>query len=204
VGLFTFCLTYTDAVAGAGVETLMNTTQLFAEILVSGTGAVIAAGFLAAAVFRLPVTGLAAEAGTALLAPAIAVAYIFGIMIDRIGFGLFGRLEQRNRNAIVPADDLVSVEDKERFILLTSEALSLQLTYNRSRMRICRSWTINFLLIAIASGLWAMRVNLTPSLFLPALSLVLAVLSMFVWLKLSRDYYINVEKSYTYLKRHRA
>lgn len=204
MGLFTFCLTYTDAVAGAGVETLMNTTQLFAEILVSGTGAVIAAGFLAAAVFRLPVTGLAAEAGTALLAPAIAVAYIFGIMIDRIGFGLFGRLEQRNRNAIVPADDLVSVEDKERFILLTSEALSLQLTYNRSRMRICRSWTINFLLIAIASGLWAMRVNLTPSLFLPALSLVLAVLSMFVWLKLSRDYYINVEKSYTYLKRHRA
>jgi hypothetical protein len=92
-----------------------------------------------------------------------------------------------------------SAGDKERFILTNSEELNFQIKYNRSRLRICRSWVINFFLIAVASAVWAYTWKPSALVLLPLLSLFLASISFLAWFKLSKDYYTNIQASYTYL-----
>ena len=177
----------------------MSTTQLFAELLVIGIGALIWIAILIAGVSQLSFQNISTNANIFTLAPIVGVAYVLGIIVDRISYGLFRKLEERTRNKIIEPNTSPSADDRERYILTNSEELSIQITYNRSRLRVCRSWIINFSLIAAASAIWGDASKLKTPILLPILSLSLAVITFLVWLKLSKDYYINIQASYEFL-----
>jgi hypothetical protein len=180
-------------------ELKMNTTELFAELLITGTGVVIWIVFLIAAVFGLSIQDIATNTNVFTLVPIVGLAYVLGIIIDRLGYGLFAGPETRILKGIVKQNIKPSISDKEKFILTHSERLSFQLNYNRSRLRVCRSWCINFLLIAVASGIWAYTSKLSYTFFLSVLNLALAIASVLTWRKLVKDYYLSVQSSYTFL-----
>jgi hypothetical protein len=81
----------------------MNTTQLFAELLITGTGVVIWLGFLIASGLRLSIQDITSNMSVLTLAPVIGIAYVLGIIVDRIGYDLFSGLEARNRDQVITA-----------------------------------------------------------------------------------------------------
>jgi hypothetical protein len=182
----------------------MSTTQLFAELLVTGTGVVIWLAFLLAWGFRLSFQDITANATVFTLAPIVAVAYVLGIVMDRLGYSLFRGWERRLRGGIVDSKRTPPIEDRERYVLTNSEELGLQTTYNRSRLRICRSWVINFILIAVSSALWGYSLDPNTALYLPAASVSLGLVTLFVWARLVTDHYRNILASYDYLKAYAA
>ena len=96
-------------------------------------------------------------------------------------------------------DETMSASMKERYILTNSEELSAQITYNRSRLRVCRSWIINFLLIAISSGIWGFSISLSQYILFPLTCIILAIVTFSVWIKLAEDYYENIEQTFAFL-----
>jgi hypothetical protein len=168
----------------------MATTQLFVELLVIGMGVVAWMGVFAAAVFRCTLYPPAA-AGTGELLAAVAMAYVLGIMMDRIARELWGRFLFRPRRL-----HRTPTHDVERVICNKSERLWNTCVYNRSRLRICRAWTLNFALLAIAYAVWNARVNEHPwelSVGVILAALVLCVLAAWATVRLNRDYYKQLE-----------
>jgi D-alanyl-lipoteichoic acid acyltransferase DltB (MBOAT superfamily) len=181
----------------------MSTTQLFAELLVSGTGVVIWLAFLLAWAFRISFQDLTSDANIFTLAPIVAIAYVLGIVMDRLGYSIFRGSEHRLRNRIVDSKESPPIRDQEMYVVTNSNELGLQINYNRSRLRICRSWIINFILIAISSALWGYSFDPGTALYLPIASLLLSLATLFIWSRLVIDHYRNIQTSYNYLKTHR-
>jgi hypothetical protein len=178
----------------------MSTTQLFAELLVSGTGVVIWLAFLLAWGFQISFRELTSDASIFTLAPIVAIAYVFGIILDRMGYSIFRGSERRFRNRVVGSQESPHIKDKELYVLTNSKELGLQINYNRSRLRICRSWIINFILIAISSALWGYSSNPSTAFYLPVAIFLLGLATFFVWSRLVVDHYRNIQTSYNYLK----
>ena len=142
------------------------------------------------------------EVNAVMFTPVIGVMYVLGIMLDRVCYGLFYKLNERNKFSIINKNEKPSVGDRERCILEVSETLKSQISYNRSRSRICRSWVVNFIMISVLFFAWNLRIGLFPTIKSLFVSIILAILSFFsylVWVKLSRDYYLNIKSSYNYL-----
>lgn len=182
----------------------MNTTALFVELLVIGLGVTIWLVLLIAAVFGYTFSNLASNVSIFALAPIFGIAYLLGIVVDRIAYELFRGLEKRIRNRIIPGSGASPTSDRERFVLTNSEVLRDQIIYNRSRLRLCRSWIINFILIALSSAIWGYAVEQYNSFVLTLLGVTFALLTFWTWRKLSEDYYTNVKESYEYLINTRA
>jgi hypothetical protein len=177
----------------------MSTTELSAELLITGTGVVLWMAFLIAAIFKLSIQDIVTKTNVFTLAPILGLAYVLGIIIDRLGYSLYSRAEGRILKRIVKQNSTYPLSDQEKFILLKSEELSRQLTYNRSRLRVSRSWSINFFMIAIASGIWSYTSCMSYPFFLPLLSLILTIACLLTWQKLVKDYYTSVQATYAFL-----
>jgi hypothetical protein len=178
----------------------MSTTALFVELLVIGLGVTIWLALLIAAVFGYTFSNFASNVSIFALAPIFGIAYLLGIIIDRIAYELFSGLENRIRNRIiVVSGSSPTTQAQERFILTNSELLRDQIIYNRSRLRICRSWVINFILIAFSSAIWSYVTKLYNAFILSLLGVIFALVTFWVWRKLSEDYYYNIKASYEYL-----
>lgn len=178
----------------------MSTTDLYAELLITGTGAVIWLGFLVAAIVRPSLQDIVSNTSLLTLAPIIGIAYVLGIIVDRLGYSIFAGPEKRLLHRTFGKEPSSLFGDKTRFILAQSEELSRQMAYNRSRLRVCRSWSINFLLMAVTAGMWVYRANALSLLPLPLISLALALAALITWRNLAIDYYRNVQSSYAFLK----
>lgn len=92
--------------------------------------------------------------------------YVPGIVVDRLAHGLFKALEMHSSGRA----GLQKPEETERYVVASSKALGRQIQCNRSRLRICRPWTLNALLVSLAFVVWNARVEAVP--FLPSLVLV--------------------------------
>ena len=181
-------------------ESALATTQLFAELLIIGIGVAIWLAFLLAAVLGVRWTGSVPEIGVSQLSALLGVAYVLGILVDRAAYSLFRRLEQRSR-AQVFADcpPTPSVDDKERYILVNSASLREQILYNRSRLRISRSWILNFALIGIFSGIWMVQQRAWVIVPISVSAFVLSFLTAVTARALSRDHCNNIRYSYEFL-----
>lgn len=181
----------------------MTTTHLIVELLIIGFGAVVWLVLLAASIFNYTFQNILPNINSAILPPIIGISYVLGVIIDRIAYSLFARLDRKNKDKIITSDNWPEIYFIERHVINNSEAFKNQILYNRSRLRICRSWIINFTLIAITFAIWAYKViNLVPIVILifSLLCISLSVLTFFVWYKLSEDHYKNLKESYGYLK----
>lgn len=134
----------------------MSTTNLFVELLVIGVGASIWLVLVVLSMFGtswVPVEQLFSPPAAL---PLLAIVYVLGIVSDRMADAVFEWLWN---------DDLRGSRfssrgeyyNARRIILTRSERLSDLLEYGRSRLRICRGWALNSLLIAVGLNTFLWR-----------------------------------------------
>jgi hypothetical protein len=128
----------------------MGTTELFVELIVIGIGAAI---WIVLGTFSLfGFTWVPKEIlSVPTLIPFLSLVYIVGIVTDRIADVLFEAiwapklLKKYYSSSIAPRDD-------RRLIYSTNPFLANLMEYGRSRLRICRGWAFNAVLILIAAN----------------------------------------------------
>ncbi|MFJ3128656.1 hypothetical protein ACIPJO_37905 [Streptomyces sp. NPDC086993] len=147
---------------------LAAATAMFVEVLVVGIGAITASVLLLIALIGpdttaklAPVTGSSAAAGVGL-----ATAYALGILIDRAADTALGILIDRAadtaltphrrqlRTRFFPSNTAYA---QARLRLADSPVLAARADYARSRMRICRGWTLNTLALTFTADLAMLR-----------------------------------------------
>lgn len=186
----------------------MNTTNIFVELVVIGFHTLIG---IAIIVFGL--TGYQNMDVEKLLTinlalPALALAYILGILIDRISDRIFIVKDYKMRRAN-NKEDLSSFLTMRFYILYTSKDIYTQLEYIRSRMRIARASVFNFILTAIASLIfvWLQFENSLTTQSLMIICIVMLILGTILtyiscqsWVGLVQNYSISTTSAYTLLR----
>lgn len=184
----------------------MNTTNLFVELVVIGVGALAWLLLVVFAVFGWAWVPVEAAFSSTALVPLLGVTYLLGIVTDRLADALFHRLwaVKLLRARFATPDDYHA--DRHE-VLLGSERLAALIEYGRSRLRICRGWTLNALLIAGALNLlvW-MRLPETAkalriALFGTITAVLLAAACAYAWYKLSATEYRKVHEQAALLRR---
>ncbi|MFD7499349.1 hypothetical protein ACFV8T_45175 [Streptomyces sp. NPDC059832] len=135
---------------------LAAATAMFVEVLVVGIGAITASALLLIALIGpattaklAPVTGSSAAAGVGL-----AAAYALGILIDRAADTALTPHRRQLRTRFFPSNTAYA---QARLRLADSPVLAARADYARSRMRICRGWTLNTLALTFTADLAMLR-----------------------------------------------
>ncbi len=181
----------------------MATTQLFVELLIIGIGAAIWLALLLGAIFGYRMEMDFPTIGAPAMVALAGVAYVLGILVDRLAYKTFRRIERRLSRSILDREDFPAPQILERQILASSEILGAQIQYNRSRLRICRAWVFNGAFITIAFIAWNLRVqalDVWQSIALSVLGVLLCISSAWAARTLAKDHYNNLKESYEYLK----
>jgi hypothetical protein len=184
----------------------MSTTNLFVELVVIGVGTLAWIVLLVLALFGwnwVPVEQLFSP--TAVI-PLLAVVYLLGIITDRLADALFDRWwSPRLRQAEFPRHE--DYHQARHEILMRSERLAELLEYGRSRLRICRGWSLNALLIALAAALLLLRVPeraLQLGAFVVIGCLAVAAGAAYAWRQLATTQYRKVREQATMLRQQHA
>jgi hypothetical protein len=75
----------------------MTTTQIFAELLIIGIGVAIWLTFLVASIFKYHFDCSLLDMNATFLTAIAGVAYVLGIIVDRISYGLFHFIDKYNK-----------------------------------------------------------------------------------------------------------
>lgn len=131
----------------------MSTTNLFVELVVIGTGAAVWVTLAVFAVFDYTWVSYDKAKDLPALIPGLCAIYVLGVVMDRLADWLFGfRAEQLRREFFKNPEDY----HKARiFIYTRAEGLRDLFEYGRSRLRICRGWALNSVLIVVTLNLFA-------------------------------------------------
>jgi hypothetical protein len=184
----------------------MSTTNLFVELLVIGSGVFVWIALLILAVVGLDLLPLTQSVALISAIPALSLVYVLGIVWDRISDALFGRIWGDGLRQ-AQFSSVGEYYNARRLILTESVALSELLEYGRSRLRICRGWTLNAPLIGfslcifLATREGAVEVKLTTYLSIIGLSAALAMGSWFSWRSLVSAEYRKIKEQAGHLKR---
>ena len=139
---------------------LAATTAMFVEVLVIGIGFLSGVALLAtAAAGPRDAAELARLADSTLLAgTALATAYAFGILVDRIADKALSPIRRHLRRTHFPTEYDYA---QARLRLAAQPTLAARADYARSRLRICRGWILNSTLMTIAACTALQRFPLT-------------------------------------------
>ncbi len=184
----------------------MNTTNLFVELVVIGAGVFI---WLALLVLSFIGVGWiqinsAVLIGSAI--PTLAFIYVLGIVWDRFVDYIFDQFwgKSLRRKYFKKKSQYYNAR---RNILINSEPLSDLLEYGRSRMRICRGWSVNALMIGISLNLYLwLQHGKHPQLieisFAGTLScVVLATGSWYAWRNLTKVEYRKIKNQSKFISK---
>ncbi|MER5914995.1 hypothetical protein ABT124_32165 [Streptomyces sp. NPDC001982] len=157
-------------------STVVAATAMFVEVLVVGIGFLTGLGILAAAIAGPDnIRRVAPAAGTPLAAgAALAFAYALGILIDRAADTALAPARRRLRVQSFPTSAAYA---QARLKLAESPALVARADYARSRLRICRGWVLNSVLLTLATDLALGRYPVEHRVLLLATATVLGVLA---------------------------
>lgn len=167
----------------------MNTTAIFVELIVMGVGATL---FLASVVFSilgydwLPLNYIVSLPAAL---PALSIIYVLGIIFDRSADRLFRVFDRPLRLKCFSESD----EYYEARSALSGIRHQLQ-EYGKSRIRICRSWTLVWFLLGFVLPIFILgRVHLPVSHKLAWVAFVgcecLSLLTFHAWWLISCDNY---------------
>jgi hypothetical protein len=133
-------------------STVVAATAMFVEVLVVGIGFLTGLGILAAALAGPDnIRRLAPAADTPLAAgAALAFAYALGILIDRAADTALAPARRRLRAQSFPTSAAYA---QARLKLAEIPTLLARADYARSRLRICRGWLLNSILLTLATDL---------------------------------------------------
>lgn len=183
----------------------MNTTNLFVELIVIGVGTSTWLMVLCMGIF-IPnwYTWINRIPSVILLIPVLSVVYLLGILTDRLADFLFEHTwGNRVRKKVFPSKD--DYYRCRQIILTKSDSLSELIEYGRSRMRICRGWTLNLICLIVA-GNYYIWVKNSPSIDRNAtmftISIILALLCLwcwFAWYRLAKAEYMKIQHQAQFL-----
>ena len=128
----------------------MGTTELFVELIVIGIGAItwIVLGTLS--IFGYTWIPREELFSVPSLIPFLSLVYIVGIVTDRIADVLFEAIWVPKLQKKYYSSSTIARDDR-RLIYSRNEYLANLIEYGRSRLRICRGWAFNAVLIMIAA-----------------------------------------------------
>jgi len=179
----------------------MNTTLLFAELLIIGLQSAVWIFILLMNVLGtrwvqvIQASNLAAWQ-TVIVVIALSVFYVIGVIIDRASDALFSKWERSLRRTWFPDPPMPIVV--LRFELARgNEHLNHQFEYNRSRMRISRASALNFGLTTLMGVIFILTraqissLHATWTLFftIVVIGAALTLGAAFTWRKLMRGYF---------------
>lgn len=214
----------------------MKTTDLFVEIIVIGIGAVISLLLFIFGVFGYEWVPFDEAVSLVALIPFISVIYVLGIVIDRVADKLFDGWAKAIRVKVYSTQHednashngqatprisfrpkpAVSAECKKkiteqffkdrRYIYIHPSRLADHLEYNRSRLRVCRGWTLNLLLILITYHFFMLQqppehvfVSFEIVYYLIAL---LMISTCYSWWHFTSEYVSKIRRQAKYLHKH--
>jgi hypothetical protein len=183
----------------------MSTTNLFVELLVTGFGALIWMSLTVISFFGwewIPLSTVLSAEG---IAPIFAITYLLGIVTDRVSDVLFEHFFTRSlREKHFPNSH--DYHEARLTVITKSDRLAALHEYARSRLRICRGWTLNFCFIAISTNvfIWSQRQSLTSplllSVFITLFCVFLTVGCWFTWSRLTATEYIRLKDQCKFLR----
>lgn len=130
-------------------EIIVTTTNLFVELVVIGVGAACWLCLLICGVFGVDVVAADVLQPYPVLVALLAVVYLLGIISDRIADFVFDKLFS-SRLREIHFNDKRDYQDSRRLVFNRSGRLADMHDYGRTRIRICRGWALNALIIAIS------------------------------------------------------
>jgi hypothetical protein len=133
----------------------MSTTTLYAELVVIGTGAAI---FVLVLFYCLTgdsslfarLGGLSSLGSAAALIPGLSIIYLLGIINTNVGYLLFKWPEDWLRRQALSKSKHEYDVIRTNVYISQHQALIEDFHFRRSKIRICRGWFINALLILFA------------------------------------------------------
>ena len=129
----------------------MGTTELFVELVVIGIGALAWMAIATFSIFGYTWVPLDQLLSVSALIPFLSVVYIVGIVTDRIADVIFEAIWVPGiQRKYYSSSDIA--RDDRRLIYSRNEYLANLIEYGRSRLRICRGWAFNAVLIILASN----------------------------------------------------
>jgi hypothetical protein len=187
----------------------MNTTMLFAEIIVIGLQSFVWILFLVLSVFGtnwITIISVALKDWQAFIAIIfVPIIYTLGIIIDRLSDILTDPWNERIKKQIIGNTEYPSTV--MRFALgQNNPTLNMQLEYTRTRMRIMRASAINFALTTVFILTYiSSRLTGLPSkeevmyiVFVLIAGILLVVSSLHVWRSLLKDHLGLIKSNYKY------
>lgn len=183
----------------------MSTTSLFVELIVIGSGVFLWLLITGLAMFGFDAIPLSQSVLIASAIPVLSLIYVFGTVWDRLSDSLFGRIwgDGLRTSAF---EDIAEYYDSRRLILTQSPALSELLEYGRSRLRICRGWTLNSPMIGLSLEYLLLKnqdlVDNTP-LACIVVAVIAAALTLgcwFAWSSLTKSEYRKVKEQAQYFR----
>ncbi|MFZ3470984.1 hypothetical protein ACODT3_21705 [Streptomyces sp. 4.24] len=153
----------------------MAATTMFVEVLVIGIGSLSAlSGFVIAVAGYENLKGFAPIAGSGLASGmAIAFSYALGILVDRSADTILKSARRSLRRQHFPSN---AAYDQARRLVVKFPDLVARADYARSRMRVCRGWFLNSILLVLAVDLLLIRSSFQGRLLFAFLVTVVGVL----------------------------
>ena len=177
----------------------MSTTNLFVELIVIGVGAFIWLILLVFSMFGYAWVPMDSLQSIGASIPILAVVYVSGIISDRVADTVFEWIWSDDLRKPY-FQDRREYYNARRIILTRSERLSDLLEYGRSRLRICRGWAFNSILIAICLNTFVWT-KFSDKSFATSISvfgsisiLVFALGAWFAWRKLTQNEYRKIKE----------
>ncbi len=178
----------------------MTTTHFFVELLVIGFGGLAWVALFAAALVGFDLAGINAELFTSVsLLPLLSFVYLLGILVDRTADRWLKSADKLHRLAHFGQDQDAYFETR-RVMVMYAPQLWAHLEYGRSRLRICRGWVINAILMLVALDVWLVsvydwRALISARAILVNLALAgLAWLCFWSWAALNRKEYMKIHR----------
>ena len=183
----------------------MGTTELFVELIVIGIGAVIWIVLGTFSIFGYTWIPNEELFSVSTLIPFLSLVYIVGIVTDRIADVLFEAIWVPKLQKKYYSSSALARDDR-RLIYSSNEFLANLIEYGRSRLRICRGWAFNGVLIMIAANFFiATQVSgrdLQNKLFIWVNLLVgfVAYFSWYSWYRLQDTQYRRLKDDAAFIR----
>lgn len=135
----------------------MKTTNLFVELVVVGTGAALSivlffyTFFGERLLFGQKLSDISKSDDLASIIPVLSFIYVLGIVVDKVAYQIFKATEDRLRQNEFGCGEEGYYE--KRHCLYTSANTTHAIEafeYGRSKIRICRGWTVSSVLLIVA------------------------------------------------------
>ena len=192
----------------------MNITAIFVELLIIGFGVLCWMTLIIAYFLELKINSSLFNINPIFIAPLTAIAYIFGIVADRlirnpfiflienpskkfVHKGYKAKIENL-KNMSISVNEPLKPMELEKFVRANSTELGQKIDYNRNRLRICRAWVLHFLLITIGFAAWNSKVavfNSVQQIWIIVTGFILFGFTLYTSIKLSIDHQRDIIES---------